>query len=280
MNKVLTLALALISIITYGQKNPTEKAQPIVTEGKLLYRLEKTSWLGTDLFLEHYKNSENIGGYFSYIEKDVTKCIFFLESDTPIVIGTISFNLDLNKETAILDLSERPFSKIEKDLYQIRKIALDKLLTDSIFKFYQNTSPNLIPIINGKEKKVYILTGSTKNGVVFFGNDYLLTFNNNNQFVSTKKIHNDIISVKYGSNDSIVIGGIHNHLPTTGDFITATDICTLMLYEKIAKWHTYVVVSKKYLNTWNCETDELTVISMDVVGKIYNDNSKKNNQKQ
>ena len=31
----------------------------------------------------------------------------------------------------------------------------------------------------------------------------------------------------------------------------ATDICTLMLYEKFAKWKQHNVVSKNYLNIWN-----------------------------
>lgn len=45
---------------------------------------------------------------------------------------------------------------------------------------------------------------------------------------------------------------IHSHLPETGDYITATDICTLMLYEKAAKWKSHNVVSEKFLNIWDC----------------------------
>jgi hypothetical protein len=37
---------------------------------------------------------------------------------------------------------------------------------------------------------------------------------------------------------------MHSHLPETGDFITPTDICTLMPYEKFANWKTHNVVSK------------------------------------
>jgi hypothetical protein len=72
---------------------------------------------------------------------------------------------------------------------------------------------------------------------------------------------------------------MHSHLPETGDYITATDICTLMLYEKFAKWKTHNVVSKKYLNIWNCETDQLTVISMEAVDKINKDQEKRNKSK-
>ena len=62
-----------------------------------------------------------------------------------------------------------------------------------------------------------------------------------------------------------VEGSMHTHLPETGDFITAADICTLMLYEKFAKWKSHNVVSKNYLNIWNCETDQLTVLPMSTI---------------
>lgn len=59
-----------------------------------------------------------------------------------------------------------------------------------------------------------------------------------------------------------VEGAIHNHLPETGDFITATDICTLMLYAKFTKWKSHTVVSEKYINILNCLTNKLVVVPM------------------
>jgi hypothetical protein len=52
-----------------------------------------------------------------------------------------------------------------------------------------------------------------------------------------------------------------------------------MLYEKFAKWKTHNVVSRKYLNIWSCETDQLTVITMDPVDKINKDQEKRNKKK-
>ena len=51
-----------------------------------------------------------------------------------------------------------------------------------------------------------------------------------------------------------------------------------MFYEKFAGWKSHNVVSEKYLNVWNCETDELTVISMDVVQKIKKEEKKSKNK--
>ncbi len=282
MNRTLIIILSLITISAFGQKNPTEEAQPIVEEGKLLYRSEMAAWYGTDLFLEKYNNRENIGGYFSYTANDTSKCIFFSKTENPIVIGTISFDSTYDINTAKTDLSERKFTENETDLYIIRKLSLAEINSDTLFKTYNNTRLNLIPLINGKEKKVYVLTGPQKNGVVIFGNDYLLTFDKDNKLTHKKQLHKNIIPIYYGGEeekDKQIEGAMHSHLPETGDFITATDVCTLMLYEKFAKWKTHNVVTKKYLNIWNCETDQLTVISMDAVEKINKDQEKRKKKK-
>ena len=133
---------------------------------------------------------------------------------------------------------------------------------------------NLIPLIHNKKKKVYVLTGPQQNGVVIFGNDYLITFNRRNKVTKKKQLHKNILPIYYGSDTEDggkVEGTAHSHLPETGDFITATDICTLMLYAKYANWKTHNVVSKKYLSRWNCKTNSLIVISMDAINDMSKD---------
>ena len=283
MARLITILLIFLSLHVFGQDNPTEQAQPIVAEGKQLYRSEMASWYGTDLFLESYKDRANIGGYFSYSDNSVAKCVFFSKTEKPKVIGTISFDSTYNIKTATTDLNEREFTANENDLYLIRKIALATINSDTLFKTYQNTNLNLIPIINGGEKKVYVLTGPKQNGVVIFGNDYLLTFDKDNNLDTKRQLHKNIIPINYGGEEEEgkeIQGTIHSHLPETGDFITATDICTLMLYEKFTKWKQHNVVSKKYLNIWNCLTDQLTVIPMATIDKINKDQQKRNKKKQ
>ncbi|HUM52057.1 MAG TPA: hypothetical protein PK431_09590 [Chitinophagales bacterium] len=278
MNKALTLLLAIVSTVVFAQEKLDKKTKPIVAEGKLLYRSEMASWYGTDLFLEKYKSRENIGGYFSYLANDVPTCIFFSKTEQPKVIGTITFDDTYNVETAKMDMTEREFTATEKDLYEIRKLTLNEIKTDTLFKIFKDMNLNLIPIINGKEKKVYILSGPKKNGVIIFGNDYLLTFGKNNKLISKEQLHKNIIPIEYNGKDEIETT-IHTHLPETGDFITATDICTLMLYEKFANWKTHNVVSKNYLNIWDCKKDELHVISMDIIEKINKNQEERNKSK-
>jgi hypothetical protein len=279
MKRILSIITLLkISILTYGQTDIDKLTKPIVDEGKRLYRSEMASWYGTDLFLEKFTDREKIGGYFSYTENEISKCVFFSKSDTPKVIGTISFDRTYNLKTAITDLQERELTKNENDIFEIRQIALAIVQKDTLFKTYKNTNLNFIPLISNGEKKVYILTGPTQNGVVIFGNDYLLTFDNENKFITKKQLHKNIIPINYGGKEEEgkdVEGAIHSHLPETGDFMTATDICTLMLYEKFAKWKQHTVVSKNYISIWNCETNELFAITTEVMEKINKDQEKR-----
>jgi len=282
INKAFTFFLILLSLSVFGQSNPTEEAQPIVAEGKLLYKSEMASWYGTDLFLEKNKDTESIGGYFSYSDNEFSKCIFFSKADNPKVIGTLSFDSTYNTETADLSLIEREFTKTENDLYEIRKIALTEINSDALFKTYKNTNLNLIPLINGKDKKVYVLTGPTNSGVVIFGNDYVLTFDNNNKLLIKRQLHKNIIPVYCGEKeekDNPTFSAVHSHLSETGPFMTATNICTLMLYEKFAKWEQHLVMSEKYANIWNCKSDQLTVIPREVFNKISMDPVKRNKKK-
>lgn len=280
MKKISLLACLLINFYAFCQPTPTEQAQPIVAEGKLLYKSEMASWYGTDLFLEKYPNRQNIGGYFSYSENDVAKCVFFSRSEQPQVIGTISFDSTYDIKTANADLTERRFTAFENQLYQIRKAALAEISSDEMFKTYENSNLNLIPLINGGDRKVYVLTGPKQNGVVLIGNDYLLTFDNDGKLLTKKQLHQSLIPIYYGGEDTKqVVGAMHTHLPETGDFMTATDICTLMLYAKFAGWKTHNVVSKNYLNIWNCETNQLTVIPMDTIDKIDKDQEQRNKKK-
>ena len=283
MRTIFSIIFLLLTIYSFCQ-TPTELAQPIVKEGKLLYRSEMASWYGTDLFMEKYKLRDNIKGYFSYLDNGIAKCIFYSKGDIAKVIGTMSFDSTYNTETASVDLKEREFTPYEQELYKIRTNALIEIQTDtSVFKTYENTDLNLIPLINNNERKVYVLTGPKNNGVVILGNDYLLTYDNNNQLISKKRLHQNIIPIYYGDEQKDgkeVIGTMHSHLPETGDFITATDVCTLMLYEKMAKWKSHQVVSKNFLNIWNCETNTLTVIPMSTIDKINKDQESKKKKKE
>lgn len=282
MKKPIYLAVFLAITLSVTAQDSTEKiTQQIVEEGKRLYRSEMASWYGTDIFLEKYTARENIGGYLSYSNQGVATCIFFSKGQAPKVIGTISFDSTYDTRTAKTDLAERDFTAEEKVFYSIRTKALEIINDDTLFKVYENTNLNLIPLISNGERKVYVLTGPKKSGVVIFGNDYLLTFDETGKLINRRQLHKNIISINYGQTEdgNEIVGAMHSHLPETGDFMTATDICTLMLYAKYAKWKQHTVVSANYVSIWNCRTNELVTLSNEVVDKINKDQEKRHKKK-
>ena len=270
MKKTLFLIFNLyICILSFGQDKIEKATSAIVKEGKLLYKSEMASWYGTDIFLEKFsERRENIGGYFSYSENGASKCIFFSKSENPKVIGTIIFDSTYNVKTAKIDGAERDFTINELDIYTIRQIALTEIKSDTTFKIYKNTNLNLIPLIENGEKKVYVLTGPQKSGVVIIGNDFLLTFNKKNKLLKKKQLHKNIIPINYTKEKDEAVT-MHSHLKQTGDFITATDVCTLMLYEKFAKWKQHIVISEDYVCMWDCKTNQLVTMTKKAWDKIY-----------
>jgi hypothetical protein len=279
MRKLVFLIPALLVHFFSFSQDETEKiTDGIVKEGKKLYRSEMASWYGTDIFLERFKDkASSAQGYVSYVENDKTKCIFYSKGDKPKVVVTIIFDSTYNTSTAEADGTSREFTPMESSLYKIREAALKDINTDTMYKFYKNTDLNLIPFIDGKDKKVYVLTGPKENGVIIIGNDYLLTFDENDKLLAKKSLHKNLHFFYFGNKaNEESVGGIHTHLPETGDFITATDICTLMLYEKFAKWESHVVVSEKYVCIWNCKTDVLLTLTREAWDKINEDQKKRN----
>lgn len=276
--KSCVVILLLISFVSFSQSKKIERLRDqTINIGKMLYRSEMASWYGTDVFLErHEERKSDIGGYFSYPDGELTKCIFFSKAETPKVIGTIIFDDTFNVEEAIVDGNIRSFNEVESEYYKIRTIAFKEINEnkDGLYSFYKETSLNLIPFISQNEKKVYVLTGTTKSGVVLFGNDYLITFDKKNKISGQKKLHKSLVSVEYKGS----VSAMHNHLPEYSELITETDICTLMLNQKFTNWESYYVISKEYVSIWNCKTAQLIVMTKKAWDTM-NDNIKKLEEK-
>jgi hypothetical protein len=264
------ICFVLFSISSLAQ---FKSEKDIVIEAKKLYRSEMASWNGTDIFLAKFQDKlEKIGGYFSYELNERSNCVFFSNDSLPKILGTFSFDSTFNLKTVIIDNEERLPTSREANLISIRKSAFKTMTTDTLFKFYKDTDPNLIPLDDENGKRVYILTGPKKQGVVIFGNDYLLKFDNKGKLSDKKRLHKSLLQFEYGNKDGkIVTGAMHTHLPGMGELITATDICTLMLYAKFAQWERHIVISETKVSIWNCKTDRLIVMDKRAWEKIYKD---------
>lgn len=183
--------------------------------------------------------------------KETETCLFYSKGEKPQVLERISFKDSYEPSKAIVEDQKGEFTSQEQEYYLLRKNALDEVEKDTaFFRSYKNTSLNLIPIIENNKKQVYILTGTSRSDLVIIGNDYLLNFDNDNKLISKKKLHANIITLQTKVEEEkeegkVTIGSVHNHIPETGDYITATDICTFMLYEKFTNWKQQMVISEK-----------------------------------
>lgn len=78
MKRHLTTLTITLLLVTNVYSQQTKEEQSVVDEGKKLYKSEMASWYGTDVFLAKFPDKrESIGGYFSYADGEVEKCLFF-----------------------------------------------------------------------------------------------------------------------------------------------------------------------------------------------------------
>jgi hypothetical protein len=265
MKKTLLLQLIFCTgISAFAQTDPIQKVRDsVLVEGKRLYRSEMASWHGTDLFLEKFKEREKIGGYFSYEDAAGVACIFFSNDESPKVIGTMRFDTAFDLSSAKTDLKVRDFTGLEKQYYQLRQAAYQALQGDTMIRQYKNTNLNLIPLIYGDKRKVYIVTATTRNNLLLFGNDYLFEFDATFKVSGKRRLHSSLIESPYGQKDkdgNQVVGAMHSHLPEYGDVMTPTDLCALILYQRFTGWEQYMVVGAKYMSIWKADDNSLVVI--------------------
>jgi len=285
MAKKLYLALVLIICFSsvFAQRERLDQiTDSIKSEGYALYRSEWASWYGTDIFLYKCAAKKLLsGGYFSYETERALTNIFFSKGDNPMVLASITFAKDFNPGNYKLDTIPRKFDKIEQNYYALRAAARERMSSDTIFKYFNNTNLNIVPLIEKDIKRVYILTGPQVNGVVIFGNDYLVDFNDKNEITSIKKLHRNIISMKAKADTgSAITTTYHTHLPVSGDFMSATDICTLLLYQKLTTWKQHYVVSKNYFSIWDCDKNQFLIMTREAMERINTGQKEKHPDKQ
>ncbi len=244
--------------ISYSQNKETKE---ILKEGKLLFRLEKGSWHGTDDMLSRFKTKkDSIGGYLSYETEDNNiNTIFFNRFNSDEILIRYTFD-SLPKVNPIkIDTLNNIASELEKNLILIRQDAKDKVSSnkDDFFKFYENTALNFIPVIQEKKRTVFILTGPRVGGVVLIGNDYKLSYDKKNRFEKKMKIHNSILQFPYQSDnkENPTVQTFHSHIITK--YISSTDICTLLLYKDYVEWKKHIVISKKEVSIFDLEKESL-----------------------
>ena len=270
MKKLFTLiTLFILAQNATAQKNELRHiADSINTEGETLYRSEWASGHSTQIFTSSFGGKKLLsGGYFSYESKTEMTTIFFSKNEDPVVLATVKFDHGLDSSKYSIDTTTRKFTENEKEFYTIRSKAAQAILNDTLFKFYQNTSLNLVPIIKNGAKRVYVVTAQTAPDEVLLGNDYLINFDKDNDIIKKTKLHNNLIPLGTGGQDAIKASS-HQHLGETSPFITATDICAFKLWKAKTTWVISFVVSAGYVSAWHFRDEFLEILTQDEWQKI------------
>ncbi len=264
MRKILFLLLFLPSLILaqtieISESELTAQLDSVLAEGHLLYRYEKAAWISTDLAQQNITVIKDYGGFFTYEEQGEIRVII-IGKKSQNCIAEYSFENNFNKPKTVKTES-RELSNKEKDLLKVR----EKILENLSDKKYEVSipggySPNLILLPFVEKYKLYIIMGTSQKDVIPFGNDYLFIADKNGKIENWHKFHSGIIPGYTKMNGSKVKELIHSHLRTT-PLITATDICTFMLYAPLYDIDTFSVYSPalgKYM-TYSLKTNKITV---------------------
>jgi hypothetical protein len=258
MNRLILL-LSLISVTaSFSQNKETER---ILEEGKLLFRLEKGSWYGTDDMLTRFETKkDSVGGYLSYeTDNSQINTIFFSKFESDKILVRYSFDSLPKVKPIKIDTTNNIASELEKNLILIRQDAKDRASSneDEFFTYYENTALNFIPVIKGNERNVFVLTGPQVSDLVLIGNDYKLSYDKKNKFDKKMKIHNSILQFPYNSGDkeNKMVETFHSHIVT--EYISSTDICTLLLYKNYVEWNKHIVMNKKEVSIFDMEKETL-----------------------
>lgn len=263
MKKIVAILLSLLFISgAFAQEKIQDEVKTVVSEGKTIFKLEMANRLGQKIFKAKYKGKKSIEGFVSYTEADHVKLVFYSGGKESKVLGSVLFDGSFDSDKSVVDIIEREINVQEAQLIKLRKNALTIISNVSLFSLPEHATFSVIPVVENNSNKVYVISVSTKEGVVMFGNDYLLSFDEKYNLTEKNSFHKNQASVTFDKNAGTANdnGSNHMHLAEKGEMVSSTDIATLMLYEKDTKWSQHTFISEHYMFFWNYATHDLQVI--------------------
>lgn len=273
--KILVFLICILLSIMGNAKPIKKLRRDNLKEGFLLYQLEAASWNATEtLFKDFSELAPSITGYLSYSENNNVKTIFWNSHALDSIVLTITFDSSFSLKNIVIEKSLRIPTRHEKNLMELKSKAINEMEYDSVlFRAYAKTTLNVVPVKEGKISKVYIMTAPQSKNEILFGNDYLLTFNKKQRLKSKIKLHKNLIRVPAIAKDAkgnnlLEAETFHIHRENTEDILTATDICTILLYKNFTNWKSHYVISDKYISLWNIKNGNFDIISRKAWDKI------------
>ncbi|NDV82022.1 hypothetical protein [Bacteroides sp. 51] len=237
-----------LQVVAVSQNTPLTgrqlktKLDSILVEGNLLYYYEKATWVAYDMAYSDPLIRSKFESYLTYqtgksiktiiLGKNLEKCVaeytFITDYDTP----------------DFTQFEERPLSPYEKKLIYMRERIMNQLGKEEYdIQVPEGFSLNFILLPFEKKYKLYILTGTSQPNIIPFGNDYLFITDDYGNIEKWRKFHTELIPIEIGQNSRNITQIMHTHT-SSNPLISATDICTFMLYGPLYDLEELIVISE------------------------------------
>lgn len=232
----------------------------IMAEGLLLYHYEKAAWLSTDVGLESGSFDKINGSIVYACGTDSLKAIYYNKDENKCYFEYI---YDLHNSHSY-SFEPRELDEDEQTLISLKDTLLHSIANEGLFaapKEFGSLNFDFIFMDEGIIR-VYVLQGTVKNNTIPFGNDCSFDFNADKELIAKRKYHSRLIPISFDENNDIN-SIAHSHL-RGNPYMTATDICTFLLYgNDIMNINTSAVYSLDYdtFFEFNSEKFEMYLIS-------------------
>lgn len=272
MRILVFITVFFITCASFGQGRKIKRLrQETMSLAMELYKSELASWHSTDVLGEKLSTTPNLGGYLSYSENNETIAIYYDQSNDKNVLFEVRYPQILElKDVYEVDTVPRKPTALENRLLATRDKARDLVQKneDAFFSFYENVGWNFVPLLIDNKVTVYSISGPQESGKVLIGNDYKFEFDKKDRLVSKSKIHNSLLTFSYGVEGKEIAQVMHSHIIDDYPVFSATDICTLMLYEPYVKWEQHTVISDAYVSVFDLKEKQLIIMTRKAWDKI------------
>jgi len=265
------LILITFSLNVTAQVDLELESNNILTEGIMLYKLEKAAWQSTDT-LKTLIEATDITGYVALFNNDKINVLYYKAlSDTSYnILHTIEFDTTFNVNFLNVNNNIRKPNQLELEYINLREGAYGILSHfDGMYGTYRNTNKNIIILRVNDNFTIFSTTGTTETGIIPLGNDFEFSSNlheKNMDYVG--KIHSNYIPLSVNNLPENVAATMHNHSWQSSKFITSTDICILLLYRDFIPVKKHIVFSRRYVSIFDIENCQLEIMTKKDYNKL------------
>ncbi len=267
--KLIGIAVIVISSLLCIKAQDAEmqlKLDSILEEGKLLYNYEKAIWKASDIVMQ--EKSRDYARHYIVYDEGESMTVVFSDNEFKNQVAKFEYLKYQFEKPLSKDYTEKELEPKDAQSFALKNKALDNINAKSSeyeFHFFPDYNPNIVWMPAGDGYKLYIIIGTPIENVIPFGNDYLFRIDNEGKVSYWHKFHQTQImsQTKLGDEGEgkTIVSLMHSHLKMT-PYISATDICTFLLYGyELAGLNLLSVYSTAFEKTftYDVEKDTITV---------------------